>query len=801
MENLSSHLENFDNQLDQIVEPILVEKSFLENLEALKIGPEKLSEALISIGDAGYQLLSDGKSPSEEEEFFAYQVNYSWTNQAKAYLILWRDILFQYQKAYIIYKEGKVTESELQQLNDDSRNILETAANDLQNYVNRENELLAARRNGIKRQLRKWKIQSNPWPVYRDQMNKIPDQCERMAADYELLVSVADIFQEIRGLIHKMVEDCHLDTENSKNRIEHCIQTIIAEIKESEEKRLSKIISQLDEIESSLSNENYLNTFADSLDKKLESLPEKRSIPVSTQGGMVELLEINFRKRSQQWLESEILPLLYEIWELTDNFRNRTKMTVVNIRNRVVLLEAEIKEGRPLGMEMKEIALPLQVFVGIFDEISADFESLTSQINERIEDGFFLSKMYELEKPFLPVLEQSAVSQIRLNQTKIAEDVRHWVNRNIVALYRFKKNVELGANLSISEKVVRYIGNRQGDPENSSYNSIFLTKGYVGESFWVGRKDESRHVRNLIQNWGNGFRGSVMITGKRLSGKSLFGELVALRYFPKTTIRLSPGVPLEIWGRRMEGTHNLQVAMNFIRKYSQGNKMLIWIDDLELWWHPDTPLYENVRHLSKFIDQHASKHFFMVAMGNALCSHLKKSHEINNVFQAEINMDFMPLKDIEDAILIRHGATHKNLVSKDSEEITPREFKKKIRAIYRASGANIGEALNIWAHSTRKVNEDSIVNEFERKMGFPDLENPDAYLLLASIILQKRTNEYRLRRLFGPAFQDRYLDILRRLISVGILSRQPDEWLELDELIVNDLGQVMSNKKYLNYQK
>ena len=49
----------------------------------------------------------------------------------------------------------------------------------------------------------------------------------------------------------------------------------------------------------------------------------------------------------------------------------------------------------------------------------------------------------------------------------------------------------------------------------------------------------------------------------------------------------------------------------------------------------------------------------------------------------------------------------------------------------------------MWAHSTKKLDEERVINEFDKKYQFPDLENPDTYLLLASILLQKRTNEYR----------------------------------------------------------
>ena len=157
----------------------------------------------------------------------------------------------------------------------------------------------------------------------------------------------------------------------------------------------------------------------------------------------------------------------------------------------------------------------------------------------------------------------------------------------------------------------------------------------------------------------------------------------------------------------------------------------------------------------------------------------------------------MPIHEVREAIMIRHGATHKTLVSKEGEPVNVNQFRALIDRVYRNSEGNIGEALNRWSATTRKVDEELVLNEMGKNFTLPDFVTADFGILLSSIMMNKRTNEYRLRKLFGPAFTDVYRPILQRLISIGLLNRQLDGWLEVNEVLVNDLAKLLESKGYL----
>ncbi|MEM1123223.1 MAG: hypothetical protein AAGJ18_22470, partial [Bacteroidota bacterium] len=398
-------------------------------------------------------------------------------------------------------------------------------------------------------------------------------------------------------------------------------------------------------------------------------------------------------------------------------------------------------------------------------------------------------------------LQAATLNQFKKGQNEVQGRFFKWFDRLWSKIKVFQANVEIEDTLSDSERIVRLIQSRMGASDNSNYSSIFLTKGFIGESFAVGRKRELSHARLLIDNWKKGFRGAAVITGKRFSGKTILGELIASHFFDNNTIRLSPNTLIKLNGRKLMTDFDLEKALNFIVKYVDTKRPLIWIDDMELWWDNDLPLSQNVRTLRKFIDGHSSHLFFLVSMSNWLKTQLNLFHETSEVFQAEINVDKMSLDEIRESIMIRHGATHKKLLNAEGEALSGLAFSKLINKIYRSTNGNIGEVLNRWSCSTLKIDEDHVRHQMATNYSLPNFVTPDIAILLTAIMMEKRTNEYRLRKLFGPAFTDKYAPILQRQISIGVLKRQLDGWLEINEVIANDLGVLLEEQGYLKYHR
>ena len=796
MNQLQDLLTNFETVTAQSIKKTWEAKNLPINLETMASEATNISAALVSIGDYCHQELMNNEAELTEKQRFAYNwVCFEWTNLSKEFMILWRDILFQQQKGQIIKIDRLTSATALRALNLQSQESLEKAIYDFKGDVERGLNVLEKERT---KHIKQWQLQQNPWPVYKKQLVEMGEQCQVLQKDYRVLLNVAANFNEIEDLVRQTEKFCADEIKGVKQIAD---QTI-ADIENDNLPRLGQIVKHLEDLEAGISLPNHFNSFTTNLEHRINDIVVKGEMPVGVDGGMVEIKDLTFKRSTKQWLDAEILPILYEIWELTENTHNGLKMALINIKNRAILLDAEEKEGKKVDLDKATISQPLNVFYRVAAQAETSIAELRALIHERLAKDFNVSEIYDTERAFLPIPIQAAtLNQFKKGQNKIQNRVGNLFNQQWKRIQDLRKTVAREDALSDSEKIVRLIQSRTGELNNSNYASIFLTKGFIGESFAVGREQELAHAKNLIDNWRDGYRGAVVITGERFSGKTILGELIANQFFDNNTIRLAPNSLINLNGRRMTTGFDLEPALAFIKKYAPKRPPMIWIDDMELWWDRDMPLSQNVRTLRKFIDNNANRLFFLVSMSNWLNTHLNLFHDTSKVFQAEINVDKMSLAEIREAIMIRHGATHKKLLNKDGEALSGHEFQKKIDKIYKVSGGNIGEALNRWSCATQRVDEENVLHNGGVNFGLPDFLTPDSAILLSAIMMEKRTNEYRLRRLFGPAFTEKYAPISQRLLGIGLLRRQLDGWLEINETLVNELGHLLEDKGYLKYHR
>lgn len=787
--------EQFNSVLEESLQEVIKAETFEAYETALADGATTLAAAIANVGSTSADFLENSGLPANDSNSLgANVVSYLWLEEAKGYLLLWRDILLQEQKAVLMELDGKVSKGNLSKLQVASKDILRNASEDLKVFYDQS---LANFKRGDKKslqQIKKWQFQQNPWSMYQAQFEQIAKQCKNAEIQQNGLQNTAKGFHEIKQLLKETISSCEHELDqlrvlstDTKQFIEEHIET-----------KPGKVALHLEELENKISIPGHFTIFSQDLDMNIANLAAKMQVPIDTNGGMVQYKEANFKKNARQWLDSEIVPVLYEIWELTEGAEHNMKMSLVNVRNRAVLLSNELKEGTSsINFEKESYCQPLEAMIKKVDSWMTSIKELEQLIEKRLEDSFNLSSIYNTEKTFLPVSLQSTLSQYSLGENKFLKKARTQLSRPGSVLKRFRDKVSEQENLSDSEKIVRTIEDRNVRTDNNQYTSIFQTKGYIGESFWVGREQELQRIHNLIDQWELGYRGTVLLSGSRLSGKSLFGDVVANKYFPRKTIRLAPNTHLNTEGRKWTTTTDLKEALDFVKKIALKSRTLVWIDDLELWQDPTISLGQNIRYLQEHMDQHGTQLFYIVSMSKWLEEHLQKTHLLKDSFQALIRLDNMSVAEIQQAILIRHGATHKILVDAEGVEVEPEAFTKMSAAVCTAAKGNIGDALNRWAASIRKVEEEQVTHDRVTTYPLPSFLSTNGSLLLATIFKEKRTNEYRLRRLFGVSFKEKYSHVLQRFISIGILKRQIDGMLEINENIANDLGEVLMRNKYL----
>ena len=66
-------------------------------------------------------------------------------------------------------------------------------------------------------------------------------------------------------------------------------------------------------------------------------------------------------------------------------------------------------------------------------------------------------------------------------------------------------------------------------------------------------------------------------------------------------------------------------------------------------------------------------------------------------------------------------------------------------------------------------------------------------------MIERRTNEYRLRKYLGPSFKSIYRPILQRAMNLGVVNRNLNGWLEINPMIVNEVGRLLDKQGYLEF--
>ena len=794
MEEIKQEFSKFEKSLLGRIEAIFSGSDSMAFFSSLVEESQLMTRQINELGQLAFDTLAENQDKFSDNRLWLQVVNYSWLPQMKSYMLLWRDMIFQTHKALTRIWTKSLSVSAFEAFKERSKEQLVLATKQVTNFISKQIISLKAKNSKVINISTDWSLQDNPQPIYKKQINQIGEQCLDLRKVTATLEEHYVRFQSINDLI------CESLT-NYQGLIEVRLQTAqdaIAFIQKNIREKASKIAMQVKNIEGKIEYDNHQDAFKLVFESILSSINEKLSLPIDTKNGVIFTKEITFRRKVKQWIESEISPLMYEIWELLEFITDTLKRSLRNVQNRTTILANDLKNEKPVTLE--DVDVPLKNFLKRTANWQKEIQRLDTLIRQRLENDFQLSKVYEHKKEFLAVPLQSTLTHSWFSETKLYQRLYNFYNLVESKVQQFKTTVEQESNLSTSEKIVRYVQTHQITNHNHHYTSIFLTKGYIGEAFWVERKFQMQHIEGLIGQWRLGYRGSALIHGQRFSGKTLFGEMVANHYFANNVIRLSPKTIVHCNGRKHQTSFDLGEALDFVKRYNYKNlRLLVWIDDLETWADADNLITENIRKLKKFIDNYSNHIFVMVSISNWAKAHLNSIYEIDKVFQANFNLDKMNIEEIQRAILIRHGATHRTLVDQNLEEVKRNQLLKMVQKVSRESNGNIGEALNLWALSIQLLDEENVQFHYPQIYSMPEFINPDVGIVLSTIMMEKRTNEYRLRKQFGKAFEEKYRSIVQRLISVGLLVRHIDNYLEINELVVNEVGRLLEEEKYIAF--
>ncbi|MFT5801892.1 MAG: hypothetical protein ACI956_001702, partial [Nonlabens sp.] len=617
--DLGTAIPEFKNLVARLICESWETEEARPHFQSLADGMKKMLAELSAIGDAAAYDVSQSST-----DFIPWFITFDWMHNAKSFLLLWRDILFQEQRAWLKVSSGEVSMEKFLALQYATKESITDAFSTL--FIDLESAVSHPLNNA--KQLEKWRLQDMPWPIYKTQLEQFPEQVESLIRQSEMLWNSSEAFVLVANHFNQVYDFWLSQILNLKN----ALQETLGQLEKEEVIDTEWLTEELEKIDDIWENPDNAEIFHAHLDDYISRFPEKEKIFAAVDGGMLLYKELNLRSEVRAWLESELLTEIYELFMIRDGITNKMHLNIVSIKNLLHLDEE--------GQLLSDRETIVQVLTNFLKSLSRS-EERTMQLKdaslEKIKKDFTLTNIYKDD--FLARPLQYTISQYRDSARWM--EIQNWIKKQGARVNQLQRNVLAEEALSISERIVRVVNSRRPEAENSHYTNMFLTKGWIGDSFVVGRESELARVAAMIENWKMGFRGAVMLTGKRFAGKTLFGELIDQRFFNNKSIKLMPYTRCVLPGkkkRHLDVTCDLDAALKFVARFSKEKKTMVWIDDLEHWRSDKTSLAGNVSNLLSYIDNYSDRLFFVVSSSNWLKVQLSTAFDIDKVFQSEINL-------------------------------------------------------------------------------------------------------------------------------------------------------------------
>jgi hypothetical protein len=725
-------------------------------------------------------LLSDYTCTSCDQAQETYLINYKLSEDYKNLIILHRDVFLELNKVSIYIKEKQVSDQDSVNHFKSSFTELDNATKEFVNIVTQEKQKLKKDSKSNQKSKRLLSFHQNPWELYKTQYLTLMNQFSLIQDNNKKLLETVEIFNRLKQIT--------IDANNDYKLVVGEVKSTISYLKEhiKDAISLSTLSSYIDDkIKSNLFSESSYNVFVENLNKQIDELTHF-SIYIAPQDGLLVIREIDFNKKTQKWFDYQILPDFMDLVTLDTNLKNKYQSNLINLKNRIQLAKSDANNEN-----LNFIIRSFTLFLDEISTIEVKSNHIIEQINTKVKTQLLASNLLK----GMPFLEVTLNSSLSIEGNTLINNIKAFLkNKNLYLSSRYKASTNHKFKTDF-ELGTQCIAHRMLKSEKGYYDSLFLSKQFVGDLFLISRKSQESKLEETVNIWRNGNNKSALITGERLSGRSTFLEYNSKKLFGKDVVVLNPENHAVIGGRKFRTTRNLKEALQYVKNNNlNANEPCVVIDDLELWRDSDHGLIDNVRALIDFIESESDTVFVMVSITNKMLNHLDNRLNFSNVFSNIIDVSIAEKHEIMEALLLRHGAAHRELMSENNEPISNHMVQKIASNLCKKNNYNnIGETLQSWTYNIF-VGENEEIMLKESNHEFLDFFTLQEKIILKQALIFKTISEINLKQVTALAYESNFKSALRRLINTKVLLRETKGDLFINPMVVNDVSRIINKK-------
>lgn len=707
--------------------------------------------------------------------------NFEFADVAKWFVVLLRDTTLEMYRADLKRKDGLVSDEKLKEFYTDIDDTVHKAHLDVSAAFDSVQKTVPVAM--IKMQ--KWKHLQSPWATYRKQVDEVKEQIDHINKVHSIL---SEASKEYHVISDEICTKSQITTEKIDQYVVQAqrVKTQLDQVINKDQLSANDLSTALRSMK--ISDSRWEASIEESLLHHLNSLSRSVDVPVKTVDGSIILKSVILKDQSRVWIESEVMPELLDNIQLEQRAYDAISLAALNISNKVeILSSSELSES----ITAADINLNLDILIRELENILIQSKKYNEEVTDQIKKEFLLSSVLSDEENFLEVSFQSSVRKLTGSGFLPERFSRIWESsRN--RLGDLLPGASVQKTRSTRDRLIEYLEERNVHVSNP-YAGLFLNKVFLGESFMVGQQKELEVVQRAYANWLKGYRGAILVHGARHSGKSSLIDRVALRLEDIDIYRLHPEKDTNCNGRILPSTYDLEEVLAFISKNHIQRKAVLIMDDLSKWYSLKFDLARNSHQLTRFMGKNSHRFFYIVSTSNCLVEHLNSVHAFEESFSFDVCVDESSIEEIQKAILIRHGASHRFIYdAAASKELSNDDMKLVAKRIGQQAQGNMGESLRLWSVLTTANNDHAVTLDRDRKpLSFPNILTPKTTFILETIMTIRNCGEGLLRKLYGPEWVDNWLPVLQRLIGDGIVNRKSNGKLRVNRIVAFDLGRLM----------
>lgn len=766
-QTLQSSLEQFNEMYVDVQDQLKKSSNREDLIRFIKGDFINFSQLILVLGDR------ENSTEGSTEEL--YWFNYIIPESFKALFGFVVEIYFQILKAKVYKKEGLKTKEEVRELIQPSHELLCSNFEEFKVLLNPKAYLISQNVD-VEYNL---KHHESPWFIYKKQLKDLQEQINILTNQFEQINDQTFVLNRLKSIIIKHGDSVTKNCEGLKE----VTNSIADALDRKDDPKL--VISNIEKIIGADKGIDKTHQgFTEDLEFEIKKLKQVE-IPILMDQGHLDLEVFNLETSVRKWLDYEVLSNFFDLWALKDNLKNYFRISLTHIKNNLkVKLDAQ--------EEINYTSL-YDSLNKLFDEIrkhQLKEEHIVENINREVNDNLKISHYFHQGNP----LEVPLKNTINFKGGDVFRKIQRWFDKVTSPLL---SSTQVHHDSDI-ETATQCIAHRLMKVENEQYDSLFLNKNFIGDLFLIRRPVLEEKIKRTIDLWRGGFNQSALITGTRLSGKTTFVNYTSKLHFSKEILVLEPDSEIVISGRKIKVDFDLGLVLREIKKYEhQNSETLVLIDDLELWRSEDVSLLDNVRNLIRFLESETDHTFVMVSCSIFIKDILDNRLGFSQAFSTVVDVSQASELEVNQAIQLRHGASHKTLYNMKMEPISNQQMNKLIRRQAQRNKYNLGEVLQSWTYTSivKDYNKVMITDQF---MDFPNFFTPEELLVLKQVFLYRHSNEYILKNEMGYRFDSDLRSTIKRLLNTKVLERDISGDLLINPIVLQDIQFILQDVSILN---